>query len=96
MFIPERPKYDRSLRSWFNAEALKILSSISVSNEDKTLERVALLKRLDDTAGNAFKQYIEESAVLDDGKKQLILRVAFKSNFTGVKDGSDTFFEVPR
>ena len=71
LFTPERPKYDRALRAWFNSEASKIISSISVSNEDKALQRVKLLKQLDSMSAAAFKQYIEGDTALDDAKKQL-------------------------
>lgn len=94
--MPERPEYDETLNAWFESEGSKIVSEICVKDETKQLRRVALLKHLESIAASAFQQYMANISGMDDAKQQLVLRVVFQSNFTGIKDGSDLFWEVLR
>lgn len=98
-FLPERPAADSDVtRAWFAGQKdtiSKFIDQVKAKAALQELKRVPLLKKLDEISGVAFQEFIDRSSH-DQQKKDLIKRVVFESNFSGIEDGSAMFFEALR
>ena len=95
-FTPVRPTKDGihgRTRAWMNDKAAIILKDPPIVMANT--ERVAFLKHLDQVSGDCFTEYINsDDSGLNQEKKDMVQRVVFQSNFAGIPEGSELFYEM--
>jgi hypothetical protein len=96
LLLPLRPKKDGKhgqIRAWMNDKASIILKDPPIVMA--TTERIHFLKHLDQVSGACFTKYVNsDESGLDQEKKDMIQRVVFQSNFAGIPEGSELFYEM--
>lgn len=89
-FYPKRPvlQDDKKRRTAEREHATKVYKDNFA--ELQTLQRVALLKRIEEVSGEAFFKSLQ----VDPTELKQVARVVVESNMAGVEEGSERFFEL--